>query len=79
MRQRVARCRKIAPVALSVASLAGGVIAAGCSSSASSSAQPAQAAPTTVTFAGAAAAAGSWADPNGGLDNTRNAAGSGIS
>jgi alcohol dehydrogenase (cytochrome c) len=79
MRQRVARYRRIAPVALSVASLAGGVIAAGCSSSASSSAQPAQPAPTTVTFAGAAAAAGSWADPNGGLDNTRDAAGSGIS
>jgi len=81
MRQRFARYRSIAPVALSVASLAGGMLAAGCSSSASSSAQPApaQPAPTTVTFAGAAAAAGSWADPNGDLDNTRDAAGSGIS
>ena len=82
MRQRIARYRSIAPVALSVASLAGGMLAAGCSSSASSSAQPAQPAqpaPTTVTFAGAAAAAGSWADPNGDLGNTRDAAGSGIS
>ena len=79
MRQRFARYRGIAPVALSVASLAGGMLAAGCSSSASSSARPAQPAPTTVTFAGAAAAAGSWADPNGDLDNTRDAAGSGIS
>ena len=79
MRQRFARYRGIAPVALSVASLAGGMLAAGCSSSASSSARPAQPAPTTVTFAGATAAAGSWADPNGDLDNTRDAAGSGIS
>ena len=79
VRQRFARYRRIAPVALGVASLAGGMLAAGCSSSASSSAQPAQPSPATVTFADAAAAAGSWADPNGDLDNTRDAAGSAIS
>ena len=71
MRQRVARYRRIAPLALTVASLAGGIVAAGCSSG--------QPAPTTSTFAGAAQPAGSWAYPNGDLDNTRDAAGSRIS
>jgi alcohol dehydrogenase (cytochrome c) len=42
-----------------------GVLAAGCSSG--------QPAPTTSTFAGAAAPAGSWTDPNGNLANTRDA------
>ena len=68
MRNRVARYRAIAPVALT---MAGGMILAGCGSG--------QPAPTTVTFPGAAAAAGSWAYPNGELDNTRVAAGSVIS
>jgi alcohol dehydrogenase (cytochrome c) len=75
MRQRVARYRRVAPVALTVASLTGGIIAAGCSSSASS-AKPAA---TTVTFPGAAAPAGSWTYPNGDLANTRDATGSEIS
>ncbi len=70
MRQRVARYGRIAPLALTVASLAGG-IAAGCSSG--------QPAPTTSTFSGAAQPAGSWAYPNGDLGNTRDAAGSQIS
>ena len=72
MRQRVARYRRIAPAALTVAGLSGGILVAGCSSSAPP-------APTSSTFAGAAAPAGSWADPNGDLDNTRDAAGSRIS
>src|ERR1700722_9486801 len=72
MRQRVTRYRGIAPVALTVAGLTGGIIVAGCSSSAPP-------APTSSTFAGAAAPAGTWADPNGDLDNTRDAAGSRIS
>src|ERR1700752_2112943 len=71
MRQRVAGYRRIAPLALTVASLVGGVIVAGCSSG--------QPTPTTSAFAGAAAPAGSWAYPNGDLDNTRDAAGSQIS
>src|ERR1700722_1495543 len=75
MRQRVASYRRIAPVAVSVASLAGGMIVAGCSSAASS-AHPAS---TTITFAGAAAPAGSSAYPNGDLANTRDATGSEIS
>jgi alcohol dehydrogenase (cytochrome c) len=72
VRQRVARYRRIAPVALTVAGLTGGMVVAGCSSSAPP-------APTSSRFAGAAAPAGTWADPNGDLDNTRNAAGSRIS
>src|ERR1700730_12844892 len=75
MRQRVARYGGVAPAALAVASLTGGILAAGCSSSASS-AQPAA---TTVTFPGAAAPAGSWTYPNGDLANTRDATGSEIS
>jgi outer membrane protein assembly factor BamB len=71
MRQRVARYRQIAPLALTVASLAGGIAAAGCSSG--------QPAPATSTFSGAAQPAGSWAYPNGDLDNTRDAVGSQIS
>ena len=69
------------PVALAVASLAGGMVVAGCTSSGSSasSASSGQPAPTTSAFAGAATPAGSWADPNGDLDNTRDAAGSRIS
>ena len=72
------RYRGIAPLALTVASLTGGIIVAGCSSS-GSSASSAQPAPTTSTFAGAAAPAGSSADPNGDLANTRDTAGSQIS
>src|SRR6185437_3861783 len=63
--------RRIAPLALAVASLACGGVVAGCSS--------APPAPTTSAFSGAARPAGSWADPNGDLDNTRDAAGSTIS
>jgi alcohol dehydrogenase (cytochrome c) len=68
MRHRVAGNCQIAIAT----SLAGGIIVAGCSSSG----QPAG---TSSAFAGAAAAAGSWADPNGDLANTRDAAGSRIS
>jgi alcohol dehydrogenase (cytochrome c) len=71
MRQRVARYRGIAPLALTVASMVGGLAVAGCSSG--------QPAPTTSAFAGAAAPSGSWAYPNGDLDNTRDATGSAIS
>jgi glucose dehydrogenase len=46
------------------------MLAAACSSSA---------APSSTTFAGAAAPAGSWPDPNGGMDNTRDVPGSAIS
>ena len=70
--------RRITPLAVAVASLAGGMIVAGCSSSGSSAA-PASSSPVTVTFPGAAAPAGSWAYPNGDLANTRDAAGSLIS
>src|ERR1700733_3167714 len=72
------RYRRVAPLALTVASLAGGIVAAGGSSSGSSSSS-APRAPTTSAFAGALAPAGSWADPNGDLANTRDAAGSLIS
>ena len=49
-----------------IVGLAGlGVLAAGCSSG--------QPAPVTSAFAGAAAPAGSWTDPNGDLANTRDA------
>jgi glucose dehydrogenase len=58
--------RKITPLALAVASLACGGVVAGCSS--------AQPAPATSAFSGAAQPAGSWADPNGNLGNTRDAA-----
>ena len=71
MRQRIARYRRIAPLALTVASLTGGIVATGCSSG--------QPAPTTTTFSGAAQPAGSWTYPNGNLDNTRDAVGSTIS
>jgi outer membrane protein assembly factor BamB len=67
-----ARNFRIASAALCVAGLSGGIIVAGCGSSA-------QPAPTSSAFAGAAAAAGSWAYPNGDLANTRDAAGSRIS
>ncbi|MGH3208576.1 MAG: PQQ-binding-like beta-propeller repeat protein [Trebonia sp.] len=66
------RNRKIAPLALTVASLTGGIIVAGCSSSG-------QPAPASTAFAGAATPAGSWAEPNGDLANTRDAAGALIS
>ena len=80
MRQRPANYhgasyRRIAPVALTVASLAGVMAVAGCSSAASSAAP----AGTTITFAGAAAPAGSSAYPNGDLANTRDATASEIS
>jgi glucose dehydrogenase len=71
MRQRIAGYRRIAPLALTVASLTGGIVVAGCSSG--------QPAPATSAFAGAAQPAGSWAYPNGDLGNTRDAAGSRIS
>jgi outer membrane protein assembly factor BamB len=45
------------------------MLAAACSS----------AAPSSTTFAGAAAPAGSWPDPNGGIANTRDVPGSAIS
>ena len=63
---------RIVPLALTVASLTGGIIVSGCSSSG-------QPAPTSSTFAGAAAPTGSWAFPNGDLANTRDAVGSRIS
>ena len=63
---------RIVPLALTVASLTGGIIVAGCSSSG-------QPAPTSSTFAGAASPTGSWAFPNGDLANTRDAVGSRIS
>jgi outer membrane protein assembly factor BamB len=71
MRQHVGRYRRIAPLALVVASVAGGLAVAGCG--------PGQPAPTTSAFAGAAAPSGAWAYPNGDLGNTRDAAGSAIS
>jgi outer membrane protein assembly factor BamB len=71
MRQRVTSYRRIAPLALATAGLAGGMIIAGCSS--------AQPAPTSSTFAGAATPAGASAEPNGDLANTRDATGSRIS
>jgi outer membrane protein assembly factor BamB len=75
MRQRpIQRTARNSQIAIA-ASLAGGMIVAGCSSS-GSSAQPQ---PTTITFAGAAAPAGSSAYPNGDLANTRDATGSRIS
>jgi outer membrane protein assembly factor BamB len=49
----------------------GAVLAAGCTSS--------QPQPATSAFAGAATPSGTWAYPNGDLDNTRDAAGSAIS
>src|SRR5487761_436640 len=67
MRQRVARYG----LTLTIASAAV-VLASGCSSSS----QPSG---TTSTLSGAAQPAGSWADPNGNLDNTRDAVGSQIS
>jgi outer membrane protein assembly factor BamB len=70
MRQHLVRYRRIGPLALAVASLAGASVA-GCSSG--------QPAPTTSAFAGAAQPSGSWADPNGDLANTRDAVGSTIS
>jgi outer membrane protein assembly factor BamB len=69
---QLAGYRRIAPLALAAASLACGGVVAGCSSSAPP-------APTSSEFAGAAAPAGSWTDPNGDLANTRDAAGSRIS
>jgi outer membrane protein assembly factor BamB len=71
MRQRVARYRRSAPAVLALACVAGW-LAAGCSSAA----QPTG---TNSTFAGAARPAGSWADPNGDLANTRDAVSSVIS
>ncbi len=69
MRQRVTGYR--ATAALGIAVLAAGGLAAGCGSG--------QPAPTTSTVSGARAPAGSWADPNGDLGNSRDAAGSVIS
>jgi outer membrane protein assembly factor BamB len=66
MRQRVARYG----LTLAIASAAA-VIASGCSSSAPTG--------TSSAFAGAARPTGSWADPNGNLANTRDAAGAQIS
>src|ERR1700733_5686080 len=73
MTQRArSRSRRIAPLALTVASLTGGIIVAGCSSSG-------QPAPTSSAFSGAAVPAGVSAYPNGDLANSRDAAGSRIS
>ena len=66
------RSRRIAPLALTVASLTGGIIVAGCSSSG-------QPAPASSAFSGAAAPAGASAYPNGDLANSRDATGSRIS
>jgi alcohol dehydrogenase (cytochrome c) len=66
MRQRVARCG----LTLAIASAAA-LIASGCSSSAPTG--------TSSAFTGAARPAGSWADPNGNLANTRAATGAQIS
>src|ERR1700728_4441804 len=65
--QRVVLMRRSSAVRLAgIVGLTGlGVLAAGCSSG--------QPAPTTSAFAGAAAPAGSWTDPNGNLANTRDA------
>jgi outer membrane protein assembly factor BamB len=70
MRKHLVRYRRIGPLAAAIAGLAGASIA-GCSSG--------QPAPTSSAFAGAARPSGSWADPNGDLANTRDAAGSTIS
>lgn len=70
MRGNAARCGRAAAVVVTAASMAGG--AAGCSSSG-------QPAPVTSTFPGAARPSGTWAEPNGDLANTRDAAGSAIS
>ena len=72
MSQRVASYRRIAPVALALASVAVGGIVAGCSSGS----QPAG---SSSAFSGAARPAGSWTDPNGDLANTRDAVSSAIS
>ncbi len=69
MRQRVTRYR--ATAALGIAVLGAGGLAAGCSSG--------QPAPVTSAVPGVRAPAGSWAEPNGDLGNTRDAAGSLIS
>src|SRR5579859_6195658 len=70
MRGLAVRYGRAAAVLAAAASLAGG--AAGCSSSG-------QPAPVTSTFPGAATPSGTWAQPNGDLANTRDAAGSVIS
>ena len=69
MRQRVTRYR--ATAALGIAVLGAGGLAAGCGAG--------QPAPTTSTAPGVRAPAGSWAEPNGDLGNSRDAAGSLIS
>src|ERR1700733_11501876 len=66
------RSRRIAPLALTVASLTGGIIVAGGSYSG-------QAAPASSAFSGPAAPAGASAYPNGDLANSRDATGSRIS
>src|SRR3984893_3976964 len=66
------RSRRIAPLALTVASLTGGIIVAG----GSSSRQPA---PASSAVSRAAAPAGASAYPNGDLANSRDATGSRIS
>ena len=71
MGQRIVRHRRIASVVLTIGSLVGPIIVAGCSS-----AQPTG---TTSAFSGAAQPTGSWAYPNGDLDNTRDAVGAQIS
>jgi outer membrane protein assembly factor BamB len=69
VRQRVTRYR--AAAAAGIALLGAGGLAAGCGSG--------QPAPTTSAVPGVRAPAGSWAEPNGDLGNTRDAAGSLIS
>ncbi|HVT66454.1 MAG TPA: PQQ-binding-like beta-propeller repeat protein [Trebonia sp.] len=58
---------------------AAAAVAAGCGSSGSSARATARATGTTSAVAGAARPAGSWADPNGDLANTRDVAGARIS
>jgi len=69
VRQRVTRYR--ATAALGIAVLGAGGLAAGCGAG--------QPAPATSTAPGVRAPAGSWAEPNGDLGNSRDAAGSLIS
>jgi alcohol dehydrogenase (cytochrome c) len=71
MRGNVVRHGRTAAVLAAAVSLAAGIAACGGS--------PARPAPATVTFPGAAKPTGTWAEPNGDLANTRDAAGSAIS
>src|ERR1700761_1904149 len=70
MRQHTPRYYRIAwPAALTIGCVAAGIVAGGGSPPTG----------TTSAFSGTARPAGSWADPNGNLANTRDATGSRIS